>query len=168
MKDQQDSAPMVSSSSLSSTRENLAMDMTMPALFRQIDCHSLPVPDLSEGISFYQALGHELIWRTDTCAGLKLGDSELVLHTDDRPIETDLLVDSVEDAVETFKKAGGSVLRDPFDIEIGRCAVVLDPWKNPLVILDQSKGVFEVDCERNVTGNQPAEQDVLVPTTKAL
>jgi lactoylglutathione lyase len=137
--------------------ETFGKNKGMPALFRNIDCHSLPVSDLSEGILFYQALGHELIWRIDSCAGLKLGTSELVLHTDDRPMETDLLVESVEDAVAIFKEAGGSVLREPFDIEIGRCAVILDPWNNALVILDQSKGVFEVDSEHNVIGNKSTE-----------
>ncbi len=126
----------------------------MPALFRKIDCVSLPVTNLSEGITFYLSLGHELIWRTGTSAGLKLGEAELVLHTDDRPMETDLLVDSVEDAVEDFTAAGGSVLQAPFDISVGRCAVVLDPWKNPLVILDLSKGSYEVDSVGNVIGHK--------------
>jgi len=70
----------------------------MTALFRKIDCLSLPVTDLDAALAFYSAkLGHELIWRSRTAAGLRLPDSnaELVLHTDTRPLETDLSVQSV-------------------------------------------------------------------------
>ena len=63
----------------------------MTALFRKVDCHSIPVADLDAALAFYRdGLGHELIWRDDSAAGLRLPDSdaELVLHTDERPIET--------------------------------------------------------------------------------
>lgn len=119
----------------------------MKPLFHKVDCHSLPVPDLDAGISFYTSLGHELIWRDDRGAGLRLPDcdAELVLHTDDRPIETDFTVGSVPAAVKVFVEAGGTLLHGPFDIRIGKCAVLLDPWQNPLVILDNSKGFLTVD-----------------------
>jgi hypothetical protein len=40
------------------------------------DAQLIPVPDLEAGLAFYQdALGHQLIWRTDTAAGLRLGDA---------------------------------------------------------------------------------------------
>jgi len=122
----------------------------MKSLFLNIDCHSLPVADLDAAIEFYKSLGQELIWRTHTSAGLRLGDSELVLHTDSRPIETDLLVESVEDAIEVFTKAGGTVLQEPFDIQIGKCAIISDPWNNPIVILDQSKGLLKTDGDCRV------------------
>jgi len=115
--------------------------MTTP-LIKKVDCLSIPVPDLDAALAFYSArLGHELLWRSRTAAGLKLPDSnaELVLHTVDRPMETDLAVDSVPDALARFTAAGGRVLRGPFEIQIGRCAVVADPWDNVLVILDASK-----------------------------
>jgi catechol 2,3-dioxygenase-like lactoylglutathione lyase family enzyme len=63
----------------------------MTALFRKVDCHSIPVADLDAALAFYRdKLGHELIWRDDSAAALRLPDSdaELVLHTDERPIET--------------------------------------------------------------------------------
>ena len=63
----------------------------MTALFRKVDCHSIPVADLDAALAFYRdGLGHELIWRDDSAAGLRLPDSdaELVLHTEKRPIET--------------------------------------------------------------------------------
>src|SRR5262244_86060 len=126
--------------------------MTAP-LFKRVDCLSIPVSDLDAALAFYSGkLGHELIWRSRTAAGLKLPDSnaELVLHTGDRPMETDLAVDSVPDAIARFTAAGGKVLRGPFEIQIGRCAVVADPWDNVLVILDASKGTVRVDERKRV------------------
>jgi len=82
-------------------------------LFRKVDCLSLRVSDVDAALAFYSDdLGHELIWRSGTAAGLKLPDSnaELVLHAEDRPMETDLTVASVTDAVERFTAAGGKVL----------------------------------------------------------
>lgn len=127
--------------------------MSQPPLFTKIDCLSLPVPDLDAALAFYvDRLGHELIWRSDTAAGLRLpeSDAELVLHTDDRPMETDLTVESVPEAVERFTAAGGKVRYGPFEIQIGRAAVVEDPWGNVLVILDISKGLFQVDEHKRV------------------
>ncbi len=124
----------------------------MEPLFLKVDCHSLPVAELDAGIAFYASLGHELIWRDETAAGLRLPDSnaELVIHTDDRPVETDFLVQSVPDAISEFVGAGGTLVHGPFDIGIGKCAVLLDPWNNPIVILDSSKGLLETDEEGNV------------------
>ena len=129
----------------------------MEPLFEKVDCLSLPVPDLDAAVAFYSDdLGHEIIWRTGTAAGLRLpqSDAELVLHTDGRPIETDLKVASVPDAVERFTAAGGEILAGPFEIQIGLCAVVADPWGNVLVLLDTSKGLLEVDADKNVVGNR--------------
>jgi lactoylglutathione lyase len=122
-------------------------------LFRAIDCVSLRVDNLDAAIDFYSCtLGHELIWRTDDAAGLQLpaSEAELVLHTDERPMETDIEVCSVPEAIDRFIKAGGKLLVGPFEIAIGLCAVIADPWGNHLVILDSSKGLFEVDEEKRV------------------
>ena len=126
--------------------------MTSP-FFRRIDCLSIPVPDLDAALAFYSAnLGQELIWRSRTAVGLKLpgSDAELVLHSDNRPMEVDLAVDSVPEALARFTSAGGTVLTGPFDIQIGLCAVVSDPWQNVIVILDTSKGPLQVDENRRV------------------
>ena len=122
-------------------------------LFKKVDCISLKVPDLDEGLDFYQKkLGHKLNWKAETMAGLSLPDdsSELVLHTDERPMETDFLVESVPEAVEKFKTAGGTVIAGPFEIKIGLCVVVKDPWGNKFIMLDLSKGLLSVDSDKNV------------------
>jgi len=132
----------------------------MSSVFRKVDCLSLPVGNLDAALSFYrESLGHELIWRDKSAAGLRLPDSnaELVLHTDARPMETDLAVESVPKAIDRILEAGGSVVVEPFEIRIGLCAVVRDPWQNEIVILDQCKGLLEVDEHGNVVGNQHRE-----------
>ena len=59
------------------------------------------------------------------------------------------------DAIERFTVAGGRVLNGPFEIQIGLCAVVSDPWGNVLVILDNSKGHLAVDDQKRVIGTVP-------------
>ena len=125
-------------------------------LLRKVDCVRLYVPDLEAGLSFYRdQLGHELIWRTETAAGLRLPESEaeLVIQTEDQRQEVDLLVDSADESATLIEKAGGKVIVQPFDIQIGRCVVVEDPWGNPLVLLDMSKGPLQTDANGNVVGN---------------
>ena len=121
-----------------------------------MDCVRLYVADLEAGLAFYRdQLGHELIWRTETAAGLRLPESgaELVLQTEAQRQEVDLLVDSADEAVRFIEQAGGQVIVPPFDIQIGRCAVIQDPWGNPLVLLDTSNGLLKTDSEGNVIGN---------------
>lgn len=123
------------------------------ALFRKVDCLNLRVDDLEKALDFYgRSLGHELLWRSDRAAGLQMpdGKAELVLHTDDYPTETDLMVASVPQALEDFVAAGGTVVVEPFEIPIGWCAVVEDPWGNRLVLLDSSKGLLAVDQDKGV------------------
>lgn len=129
------------------------MDEATPPLFKRIDCVRLPVTDLESGLSFYgDKLGLELIWRTEDSAGLRLPDdeSEIVLYTDDRGEEIDITVESADEAARSFETAGGEVVVQPFDIRIGRCVVVKDPWGNELVLLDNSKGRLVTDEGFNV------------------
>ena len=115
----------------------------------------MDVPDLDAGLEFYRdKLGLEMIWRSETSAGLKLGDdgSEVVLDTEPLQWKTDLLVRSVPEAVTQFEESGGTVLRGPFEIQIGKAAVVRDPWGNEYTLLDQSKGTFDTDDAGKVTG----------------
>ena len=129
--------------------------MTMP-LFRKVDCVRFYVDNLEAGLAFYcDQLGHQLIWRTETAAGLRLPESnvELVIQTEDQRQEIDFLVDSADRATQFIEQAGGALIVPPFDIQIGRCAVVEDPWGNPLVLLDTSKGLLKTDSDGNVIGN---------------
>jgi len=111
-------------------------------LLRRVDCIRLAVDDLDAAIGFYQSLGHEIIWRRSAAAGLRLpeSDAELVVQTEERGLEVDLLVDDVEQAAERFASAGGALVSGPREIEVGRCAVVADPWGNTFVLLDMSRG----------------------------
>jgi len=128
-------------------------------LFTNVDCLGVQVPDLDEALSFYRdKLGHKLLWRKETSAGLSFADSqkmpELVLHTDPWSIATAIKVESVPEAIERFVSSGGSLLEPVSEIPIGRLAVVSDPWNNHLVILDSSKGEFQTDQDQNVTDVQ--------------
>ena len=130
------------------------------ALLRKVDCVRLYVPDLEAGLAFYcNLLGHSVIWRTETAAGLKLPDTdaELVLQTEDQRQEVDFLVNSADEAAAQIERAYGKVIVPPFDIQIGRCVVVEDPWGNPLVLLDTSKGLLNTDVSGNVIGNLDPE-----------
>jgi predicted enzyme related to lactoylglutathione lyase len=132
--------------------------MNNPAvpLFRKVDCLQIPVPDLEAGLSFYRdRLGHAVLWRTKTAVGLGTPDSEseIVIQTEREQMEVNLLVASADEASARIVKAGGRVVVPPFDIQIGRCAVVADPWGNRLVVLDMSKGRLVTDADGNVIGN---------------
>ena len=118
--------------------------MTEGGIFRRVDAVTVPVPDLDAGLRFYSGtLGHRLKWRNDAVgqAGLELpdGDSELVLTTR-QSYEPNWLVAEVEDAVELLVGHGGQLVAAPFDIPVGRAAVVRDPFSNILVLVDLSKG----------------------------
>jgi predicted enzyme related to lactoylglutathione lyase len=128
----------------------------MSGLLRKVDAVTVRVPDLDSGLEFYRdGLGHELIWRNDEIgqAGVRLPDSdtEIVLATglDYAP---SWLVTSADEAAEQIASRGGRVITAPFDIPVGRCAVVEDPFGNALVVLDLSKGLYDTDDRGSVTG----------------
>lgn len=111
-------------------------------VLRKVDCVRLAVDDLDQAIAYYGRIGHELIWRRPTQAGLRLPDTdaELVLQIEQPGLEIDFLVDDADAAAGAFAAAGGRVAHGPFDIEVGRCVVVEDPWRNRLVLLDLRRG----------------------------
>ena len=132
-------------------------------LFRKLDNHLLRVADLDAAISFYRdKLGHRLLWRSGEAAGLALPetDAELVVHLKIGP-ETDIVVADVDKAFALFLSAGGVGVQAPFDIAIGRCARVRDPFGNELVLLDQSKGRLATDADGRVIGveRRPSRDD---------
>ncbi len=124
-------------------------------MFRKVDCVRIHVPDVERAIGFYRdMLGLRLVWRRAAReAGLAMRDSntELVLVSETLDgSEVDMLVDSADDAAADFRRLGGRITVDPFDIAIGRCAVVEDPWGNRFVVLDNRKGRLVTDAEGNV------------------
>ena len=125
-------------------------------LLCKVDAVTVPVPNLDSGIDFYAGrLGHPLRWRNDAigqaAVGLREGDTEIVLTTRLR-YEPDWLVEDVEEAAAVFDAAGGRVLSPPFDIPVGRVAVVADPFGNALVLVDLSKGRYRTASDGTVTG----------------
>jgi catechol 2,3-dioxygenase-like lactoylglutathione lyase family enzyme len=135
------------------------VDQRQTPLLSGIDCIRFPVPDLAVALEFYRdRLGHELVWRTADTAGLRMPGSaaEIVLYTDPSPLppEIDFLVDSADEAATHYLAAGGHIVVEPFDIQIGRAVVVEDPWGNQYVLLDMSKGLLITDAEGNIIGNE--------------
>lgn len=124
-------------------------------LFKKVDCIRLYVSDLQEGVKFYcNNLGLNVIWKTDSSIGLGMADNktEVIIQNEDKWQEVDIKVDSVIEAVKEIEKAGGEIVCGPFDIRIGKCAVVKDPWGNKYVILDATKGTFITDNDGNIIG----------------
>jgi predicted enzyme related to lactoylglutathione lyase len=125
-------------------------------LFQKIDAVTVAVPDLDSGLRFYRdRLGHELRWRNDDIGqaglGLPASDTEIVLATDQK-YEPNWLVASADEATRVVVAAGGRLISGPFDIPVGRAAVVADPFGNTLVMLDLSKGTYVTDATGRVTG----------------
>ena len=133
----------------------------MSELFRQVDCIELYVSDLDEGIKYYcGSLGLKLLWRAETTVGLGMENSttEVVLQTDRKKMNVDFKVESVMNSIDRIVNAGGKVIDGPFDIPIGKCAVIQDKWENQYVILDMTKGKYTTDESGNVIG---VSKDVL-------
>jgi predicted enzyme related to lactoylglutathione lyase len=125
-------------------------------LLQSLDCVRLYVPNLEQALAFYRDhLGLSVAWRSKEAIGLRLPqtDAELVLQTEHPGLEIDFLVESADRAAREVEQAGGKVMVQPFDIQIGRCVVVRDPWDNELVLLDMSKGQLLTDNDGNILGN---------------
>lgn len=130
-------------------------------LFKYVDCFRLYVPDLEKGIEFYcNNLGLKIIWKTNCAVGLGMSEdkTEIVIQNENKWKEVDIKVDSVIEALEKIKSAGGEIVYGPFEIKIGKCAVVKDPWENEYVILDSTKGIFITDDEGNIIGQEKPEK----------
>jgi lactoylglutathione lyase len=84
--------------------------------------------------------------------------SEVVLQTERKEMNVDFKVDSVDEALKEITKSGGTVHYGPFDIPIGKCAVVSDKWNNNYVILDMSKGRYVTDEKKNVIGVEKIDE----------
>jgi len=104
------------------------------------------VPDVPSAAEFYvDVLGLHPIWQDGTTVGLGFpeSDTEVVLHDRvDIPDQVDVhyLVDDVIDAVRFLEQRGCVIVAEPFDIAIGKCAVLCDPFGISLSILDMTNG----------------------------
>ena len=120
-----------------------------------IDCIRISVPDLESGLKFYRdQLGHKVLWRMQNYIGLKMpvSQTEIVLDTHPHAPEVFIKVKDVKEAVKSILAGGGSVTVSPYEIEVGFCASIRDPWGNGFVLMDTSKGLLTTDPEGNVTG----------------
>jgi predicted enzyme related to lactoylglutathione lyase len=125
-------------------------------LLQYVDCIRLSVPDIETGLHFYRdKLGHKLLWRMADAAGLQMKDTqtEIVIHTESHVPDYAIKVQNVDDAARQVEEAGGKIIKPPFDIRIGRWAVVQDPWGNQFSVLDFSKGLLVTDSEGNVVAD---------------
>jgi len=115
-------------------------------MLRKIDCVMLKVPELEKAAAYYETVfGLKRLWQDAHSVGMGMSetDAEIVLHDNDAPpkeISVHYLVDDVVQAVDTFAAQGCLIRTQPFDIVIGKCAVIEDPFGNTLAILDMSKG----------------------------
>jgi predicted enzyme related to lactoylglutathione lyase len=114
--------------------------MTTSPVLRSVDAITIPVPGLDEGLAFYRdRLGHRLLWRNDTVgqAGLALPDCSVeVVLTTRQQMEANWLVDSLDTAIRDLLASGARVASEPSTIPVGRVAVVIDPFGNPLVLVE--------------------------------
>ena len=115
-------------------------------MLRKIDCIMIRVDDVEAAARYYATVfGLRPQWSGDDSFGLVFPetDAEVVFHRDpDIPssVEVHYLVDDVVAAVAYYEAQGCHVLVAPFDITIGKCAVISDPFGTRLCILDMTKG----------------------------
>lgn len=122
-------------------------------MLRKIDCVMVRVEDVEAAARYYtEVFGLRPVWRNAGSVGLAFPetDAEIVLHSDpDIPsqVEVHYLVDEVDSAVRLLEDKGCAILVEPFDIQIGRCAVIRDPFGTTLCILDMTKGPLQADID---------------------
>jgi hypothetical protein len=84
-------------------------------LIQSVDGVQFYVPDLDAGVRFYRdLLGHEPIWRSETAVGFRMPDSEaeIVIENEREYQETDLKVDSADEAALALKRLAVGLWRD--------------------------------------------------------
>jgi lactoylglutathione lyase len=129
-------------------------------MFENVDCLRFHVENLEEGIKYYnEKMGLQIAWKMEHAVGFLMNDkkTEIVIQNFDKRVETDVKVQSVIEVVEKVKQSGGRIILGPFDIEIGKCAVIEDPFGNQMTILDMTKGIFITDDKGNVIGQKDSK-----------
>lgn len=126
-------------------------------MLRKIDCVMIRVDDATAAARYYERVfGLLPQWSGDDAIGLRFPDSdtEVVLHCDDDipgPVEVHYLVDDVIAAVAAFASQGCEILTPPFDITVGKCAVIRDPFGVRLCMLDLTKGLRPLNLATDAT-----------------
>ena len=131
--------------------------MTHP-LLRKVDAVTFQGAGSGRGACLLrQRFRTQLAKRRDRTAGLSLPDSdtEIVLTTE-HGYEPNWLVESADDAVRAVEEPGGSVLAAPFDIPVGRVAVVADPFGNVLVLSTCPRAATRPTTKATSPGSSPA------------
>jgi predicted enzyme related to lactoylglutathione lyase len=113
-------------------------------MLKKIDCVMVPVGDLEEAAAFYaRVFDLRRLWQDESsiALGMPETDAEIVLHTVALPPDVNVhyLVDDVLAAVAVARERGAIIRTAPFDIPVGRCAVLEDPYGNPVCLLDLSR-----------------------------
>lgn len=109
-------------------------------MFRKVDRILLRVPALSAAVRYYaDTLGLPLVREDKHLASFRIGEAELVLHTDpDLPAEgVYYLVDSVRDLYERRLELRLSFVSPPVRSARGWRATVKDPFGLVLMLLDR-------------------------------
>ena len=115
-------------------------------MFKKIDCVMIRVDDVAAGEKFYsEVFGLKPLWREAGSVGMALQetDAEIVLRNSTQipnRVEVHYLVDDVVAAVKDYAEKGCRVLVPPFDVLIGKCAVIQDPFGTTICLLDQTSG----------------------------
>lgn len=115
-------------------------------MLRKIDCLMIRVEDIEAPASYYERVfGLLPQWSGDDSIGLRFpeSDAEIVVHRHSdipSPVEAYYLVDDVIAAVARYAAEGCQILVEPFDIAIGKCTVIQDPFGVRFCILDMTKG----------------------------
>jgi predicted enzyme related to lactoylglutathione lyase len=123
-------------------------------MLRKIDCVMIRVDDVEAAATYYtEVFGLRPNWSGDESVGLVFpeSDAEIVLHSNPNmpsSVEVHYLTDDVVTAVAGYVAQGCRVLVEPFDITIGKCAVIQDPFGTRLCILDMTKGPRPLNLAR--------------------
>ena len=115
-------------------------------MLKKIDCVMIRVDDVAAGEKFYsEVFGLKPLWREAGSVGMALSETnaEIVLHNNaaiPHKVEVHYLVDNVVAAVKYYAENGCRVLAPPFDVLIGKCAVIQDPFDTTICLLDLTSG----------------------------
>ena len=113
---------------------------------KKVDAVMHLVDDVYEAAEFYESvLGLKRGWTDDENKMIGLlfpgNDTEIVLHVNKNLPNPNVSfqVEDVESFVKEFKAKGYKVLLEPFDIRCGKCAILEDPYRNGLEVMDITK-----------------------------